>query len=163
MADILKKEMLLERWDYALFDNSCSEFRPNKKQENLERLRLIEKEFYTKLMIDGSFITLVDVLNRLGIRFKPNQVLAGWHFNNLDIRRSLFEIMELKNGTILIHFLFCEKYLLDDIYKGRLPERGRNVLSGEAKKFWEDDLKDTTDIYERLFKNKGVDNGHNEV
>lgn len=125
MADILKKEMLLERWDYALFDESSCEFRPKCSEANRGYLVYVEDKLRFELINNGCFITLMDALHRLGIQMKANQALAGWHFNNFDPRDSMFEVMELADGSILIHFLRCEKYLLDDIYKGRLPERGR--------------------------------------
>lgn len=155
MADILKKEMLLEKWDYALFDKSSSEFRPKCSEANRGYIAYVEDQLrYELINKKGSFITLADVLRRLGIQMKANQALAGWHFNNFDPRDSMFEIMELKEGAILIHFLRCEKYLLDDIYKGRLPERGRTVLSREEKKYYQNDVEATMDIYESHSKNK---------
>jgi len=154
MADILKKEMLLERWDFALFDKSSSKFRPKCSEANRGYIVYAEDQLRLELVNNGCFITLADVLRRFDIQMKANQALAGWHFNNFDPRNSMFEIMELKNGAILIHFLGCEKYLLDDIYKGRLPERGHAVLSQEEKRYCQNDVEATMDIYESYSKNK---------
>lgn len=120
MADILKKEMLLGKWDYITFNKDNSPYWNNYSDMNYEFLKSMENLLRMKLNIRG-YALVTDLLDHMGLKVKPNQILAGWSSENVNLGSSLFEVYNCKDGSgILIHFLSCDEFLVDDIYKGKV-------------------------------------------
>ena len=120
MADILKKEMLLEKWDYITFNKDNSPYWNNDSDRNYEFLKNIENLSIMKLNIHG-YALVSELLYDMGLRVKPNQILAGWSSEKINMGDSLFEVYQRKDGSgILIHFINCDEFMVDDIYKGRV-------------------------------------------
>ena len=120
MADILKKEMLLEKWDYMIFSQDNSPYWNNDSDMNYEYLKCMENYLRSRVTVRG-YALVTDLLIHMGMKIKPNQFLAGWSSEKVDSVSSLFEVYQRKDGSgILIHFINCDEFLVDDIYKGRV-------------------------------------------